>query len=64
MTKNKWEPQVGKLDRKIERLIYLLHIANQQDTPKETREVIGKVVEDYLIKNNMTLEEIRENNLK
>ena len=64
MTKNKWEPQVGKLDRKIERLIYLLHIANQPDIPKETREVIDKVVEDYLIKNNITLEEIRENNLK
>lgn len=61
MTKDRWKPQVGNLERKMDRLIYLLHIANQPDTPKEIREVIDEVVEDYLIEYNTTLDKIREN---
>jgi hypothetical protein len=61
MTKDKWKPQVGNLERKIERLIYLLHIANRPDTPNEIREVIDQVLEDYLIENDLTLDKIREN---
>ena len=45
----------------MDRLIYLLHIANQPDTPKEIREVIDEVVEEYLIEYNTTLDKIREN---
>jgi uncharacterized secreted protein with C-terminal beta-propeller domain len=61
MTKDRWKPQVGNLERKMDKLIYLLHIANQPDTPDEIREVIDEVVEDYLIENDTTLDKIREN---
>jgi|WetSurMetagenome_2_1015567.scaffolds.fasta_scaffold713243_1 hypothetical protein len=61
MTKDRWKPQVGNLERKMDRLIFLLHIANQPDTPNEIREVINDVVEDYLIENDLTLDKIREN---
>ena len=61
MTKDRWKPQVGNLERKMDKLIYLLHIANQPDTPDEIRAVIDEVVEDYLIENDTTLDKIREN---
>jgi hypothetical protein len=61
MTKDRWKPQVGNLERKIERLIYLLHIAKRPDTPNEIREVIDQVVDDYLIENDLTMDKIREN---
>jgi hypothetical protein len=61
MTKDRWKPQVGNLERKMDRLIYLLHVANLPDTLDEIREVIDGVVEDYLIENDLTLDKIREN---
>lgn len=45
----------------MDKLIYLLHIANQPDTPDEIREIIDEVVEDYLLENELTLDKIKKN---